>query len=270
MVFILIGIGIILLLVLVFYIINKRIESKVLSFSEKIKEINKINNTFSFNNINYNIHVKKHYDNKGHYNRIEPAFVMSAYLKDNIVEFSKTIDGVKANRLLYEEYKDRVMMVVSRPRQQNLEVIKLPNKLFLRKEKKLIKSILLKPVLDLKFNVHMSYRSPKGQVNISKNDTFDYNQVFSSFESISRTYLDRETYEKLMLVERGEVSDSLRYDILNGDNFRCVICGASAKEGVRLHVDHIIPVSKGGKSNVDNLRTLCERCNVGKSDKIET
>ncbi len=33
---------------------------------------------------------------------------MSAYLKDNIVEFSKTIDGVKANRLLYEEYKDRV------------------------------------------------------------------------------------------------------------------------------------------------------------------
>src|SRR5690554_3828697 len=148
MIFILIRIGIIMSFVLVFYMIHKRIESKVLSFSEKIKEINEINSTFSFHNINNNIDVKKHYDNKFHYNRIEPAFVMSAYLVENIVEFSKTIDRVKTNRLLYEEYKEKVMAVVSKPRQQSLEEIKFPNKLFLRKEKKLIKSILLKPVLD--------------------------------------------------------------------------------------------------------------------------
>ncbi|MBP3922045.1 MAG: topoisomerase DNA-binding C4 zinc finger domain-containing protein [Ruminiclostridium sp.] len=35
-------------------------------------------------------------------------------------------------------------------------------------------------------------------------------------------------------------------------------------------MDHIVPVSKGGKSIPSNLRTLCERCNIGKSDKIET
>jgi hypothetical protein len=67
-----------------------------------------------------------------------------------------------------------------------------------------------------------------------------------------------------------KVSDALRYDILRRDNFTCVICGASQKLGVRLHVDHIVPVSKGGKSVASNLRTLCERCNVGKSDKMET
>ena len=30
-----------------------------------------------------------------------------------------------------------------------------------------------------------------------------------------------------------------------------------------------MPVSKGGRTEPGNLRTLCERCNMGKSDKIE-
>ena len=102
-----------------------------------------------------------------------------------------------------------------------------------------------------------------------KDGVFDFEDMSACYDSVSRSRLDRTTYEKLAAVERGKVSDSLRYDILNRDNFTCVLCGASAKQGVRLHVDHIIPIAKGGKSTPDNLRTLCERCNVGKSDKIE-
>ena len=52
------------------------------------------------------------------------------------------------------------------------------------------------------------------------------------------------------------------------DLFTCQICGSSAKDGVRLEVDHIVPVSKGGKTEMSNLQTLCERCNRGKRDKV--
>ena len=69
--------------------------------------------------------------------------------------------------------------------------------------------------------------------------------------------------------QRRLMSDSLRYDVLRRDGFRCQICGATQKDGVRLHVDHIYPVSKGGRTEMSNLRTLCERCNMGKRDKIE-
>ena len=70
--------------------------------------------------------------------------------------------------------------------------------------------------------------------------------------------------------QRRLMTDRLRYEVMSRDGFRCQICGATAQDGYKLHVDHIYPVSKGGKTELSNLRTLCERCNMGKSDKIET
>lgn len=62
----------------------------------------------------------------------------------------------------------------------------------------------------------------------------------------------------------------LRYNVLKRDNFRCVICGTSPATTLacKLHIDHIVPWSHGGKTVIENLRTLCEQCNPGKSDKV--
>lgn len=64
---------------------------------------------------------------------------------------------------------------------------------------------------------------------------------------------------------------ALRYRVLLRDRFRCQICGRSpAKvEGVELHVDHIVPWSKGGANAENNLRALCFDCNLGKGAKTE-
>jgi len=64
------------------------------------------------------------------------------------------------------------------------------------------------------------------------------------------------------------ISLSARLKVLSRDNFRCVFCGKSPATdiGTKLHLDHIKPFSKGGKSIIENLQTLCEECNLGKSD----
>ena len=64
------------------------------------------------------------------------------------------------------------------------------------------------------------------------------------------------------------ISDKLRYTVLKRDNFKCCACGASpAKDpSVELHIDHIIPWAKGGETVIENLQTLCSRCNIGKGD----
>lgn len=60
-----------------------------------------------------------------------------------------------------------------------------------------------------------------------------------------------------------KISDSKRFKVLSRDLFTCQYCGASAPD-VRLEIDHIIPVSKGGSNDSDNLVTACEACNRGK------
>lgn len=67
--------------------------------------------------------------------------------------------------------------------------------------------------------------------------------------------------------EHAKVTRAMRYDILRRDGFKCVRCGRGREDGVKLHVDHIVPVSRGGKSTMDNLQTLCEDCNCGKGNK---
>lgn len=64
------------------------------------------------------------------------------------------------------------------------------------------------------------------------------------------------------------VNYRLRFIVMKGDNFRCRICGKSPANdnNIILHVDHIKPWSKGGETCLDNLRTLCSICNIGKSD----
>lgn len=48
------------------------------------------------------------------------------------------------------------------------------------------------------------------------------------------------------------------------DGGRCVYCGSTEN----LQIDHIIPFSKGGSSELANLQLLCRKCNLEKSNKI--
>ena len=257
------------LIIVTFNIRSKVIDSKILKYSKKIASIIKLNQSIFFHSLDKNIVIRKHYDNKSNFNKIEPGYLMSASIRDNLDNTAIYITKIKENRENKVIYDSRVASILTKPIDDDYIELKISRKSYISHENKLLKKIIIQPIVDCQLCVYMSYSSPKGQVNLSKSNCFSFNDVFTSFESVSRTYLDKSTYSNLVLVERGEISDSLRYDVLRRDNFKCVVCGASSSEGARLHVDHIIPVSKSGKSGLSNLRTLCERCNVGKSDKLE-
>lgn len=68
-----------------------------------------------------------------------------------------------------------------------------------------------------------------------------------------------------------EISDRLRYRILMRDGFTCTSCGKSPmkQRGIELHVDHILPWSKGGETVPENLETKCKKCNLGKGNAFD-
>ncbi len=70
--------------------------------------------------------------------------------------------------------------------------------------------------------------------------------------------------------QRTLMTKKLRESIKARDNFTCCNCGNSThvEPNLLLEIDHIIPVSKGGRTEEDNLQTLCWKCNRSKGDKL--
>ena len=79
-------------------------------------------------------------------------------------------------------------------------------------------------------------------------------------------------FKKSVAGQRALMTSALRQKIMRRDNYTCKICGLSThiEPNLLLEIDHIIPISKGGLTTEDNLRTLCWKCNRKKGSKIET
>ncbi|MDR0604475.1 MAG: HNH endonuclease [Bacteroidales bacterium] len=85
--------------------------------------------------------------------------------------------------------------------------------------------------------------------------------------------IDNKNYNKKVLFKhktKREISFRMRFTILMRDGFTCKTCGRSPLKNLNvvLHVDHIIPWSKGGETIPENLETKCEKCNLGKGNEF--
>lgn len=79
----------------------------------------------------------------------------------------------------------------------------------------------------------------------------------------NKNYLNgKEKIEK----KRNPIESRLRHEVFKRDDYQCKECRKSNKEST-LHADHILPVSQGGTDELDNLQTLCQACNLAKSNR---
>ena len=74
---------------------------------------------------------------------------------------------------------------------------------------------------------------------------------------------------RLRELDKRSRSGSARYDVLAKSKGVCAACGARSTEA-RLHVDHIKPISIGGRDHIDNMQALCYKCNTQKRNRDDT
>jgi 5-methylcytosine-specific restriction enzyme A len=67
---------------------------------------------------------------------------------------------------------------------------------------------------------------------------------------------------------RISIPPEVRQYVLERDRFQCQGCSKPDQQA-SLHIDHIIPLAKGGTNDLSNLHTLCQQCNLSKSDRLD-
>ena len=68
----------------------------------------------------------------------------------------------------------------------------------------------------------------------------------------------------IRVIYRNQVPFNKR-NVIVRDEFTCMYCGKKPKT---LTVDHVIPISKGGKSTFENCVAACKTCNTKKGNKL--
>lgn len=101
-------------------------------------------------------------------------------------------------------------------------------------------------------------------------DTFrcDFDRLNKIYESLEAIGFETTTKRYFAKNQRKNMTAKLRRQICERDNYTCQICGKHMPDGVGLQIDHIVPVSKGGKTVPSNLRVLCSKCNGAKHDRM--
>ncbi len=95
-----------------------------------------------------------------------------------------------------------------------------------------------------------------------------YNEIKARYKELEGIGFEATLNDYRSSEQRKLMTKQLRKQIAIRDNYTCQICGKYMPDEVGLHIDHIVPIRKGGKSVPSNLQVLCSKCNGKKSDKL--
>ena len=242
----------------------------ILQNSLCLKQLKEINNRYKFHpDIRFDqCHT---YDNDKIYSTIscqDYIIYQLQYISKKVIE---QIEKVSENQQTYSNYLSEVNTISDFGKfQMPIKNLNL-EKLIVKEKTMFKKNLLQKPTTHFNLTVTLYCSTINGRIYDKKTAVFYDNTIFTLINRLNNKngtfYNDREIWNSLCKVERGKVSNKMRFSIYERDGFRCRKCGVSDRYA-DLEIDHIIPIAKGGKSTYDNLQTLCHKCNVEKGDSF--
>ena len=248
--------------------IDNKYKDFVKEHSKLLIEVRKVNSKYHFREIEP-FDLEHAYDSETNYNSVS----CEDYLIYNLRFMIRRVETAMSDTLYNNNRYDFYIAEVNSIKYQNEYDIEVPFKYQNRLktlESKLYKKELKHPTIYFNMNVKLILKKMNGSYVTSKIGCFNAVKVKSLISRLNDKYGDRYNDEgiwnSIVRVERGRVSNKMRFSIYEKDNYRCRNCKRHTDD---LEIDHIIPIAKGGKSEYNNLQTLCRRCNKKKSDIIE-
>lgn len=257
-----------LIIFLIFHSLKKKYTKYILENNNRIKVISEINKKYSFYP-NSDLFFETNYDNKKIYDGIIPDDYLIYQLQFIKSKVLSSIGQMAYNMRLAYQYYDELDKIKD-IKEYDVEP-ELKNKRYFKKvNNKVVNDFKLKPCTSYHIYVKLHLINREGEAYEHKQKVFDSSIIQSYLQRLNNKtgyfYNDRGIWDSVCKIERGKVTNKMRLFIFQRDGYRCRYCKRKGDPGT-LEVDHIKPIAKGGKTYLDNLQTLCHRCNVEKGDK---
>lgn len=237
-------------------------DDKVKECSVRYKEVLNIDKKYNFIKIDYETKLEENEFSLKSFNDILAKQVVLYRIENNENNIREWIENAIVNKSIYKDYHEEIKSINSKTDIELINKTGLSEEKFNQIEKKLLDSII---VSDNVYNIraHVIVYLLKRNYDIERRK--DRYVKFDELKSIYNEWKNSKKYNETTKKERKLMNYTLREEVLKRDGYKCCVCGKTKKNGVRLEIDHIIPVSKGGQSTISNLQTLCSSCNAKKN-----
>ncbi len=259
-------------------IIGKRRNRKYVDFinehSLAIRAIKELNSKYQFIPI-YPLIYKYCYDSTVNFEKVSCKDYLIYQFHLDTLGVRRIIKSRNNNISKEIDYKSKVDLTKDKLGNFDVSIEDLNEEKLGKIESIVFNDLIEKVNTDFYAEVHLYLT--RGRIHIvvdEKKELFDLNEIIDVLKSIDsskvkdgRRFYSREVWKSIERVERAKVSNELRQEIFERDGYTCVNCGSTEKES--LEIDHIKPISKGGKTEPGNLQTLCHDCNIRKGNNID-
>lgn len=259
-------------------IIGKRRNRKYVDFvnehSLAIRAIKELNSKYQFSSI-YPLIYKYCYDSTRNFENVSCKDYLMYQFHLDTLSIRRIIKSRNNNISKEIDYKSKVDLTKDKLGNFDVSIEDLDEEKLRKIESIVFNDLIEKVNTDFYAEVHLYLtRGRMRRVIDEKKESFDLNEIIDALKSIDsskvkdgRRFYSGEVWNSIERVERAKVSNELRQEIFERDGYTCVNCGSTEKES--LEIDHIKPISKGGKTEPDNLQTLCHDCNARKGNDFD-
>lgn len=259
-------------------IIGKRRNRKYVDFvnehSLAIRAIKELNSKYQFSSI-YPLIYKNCYDTTRNFEDVSCKDYLIYQFHLNTLSVRRIIKNRNNNISKEIDYKSKVDLAKDKLGNFDVSIEDLNEEKLRNIESIVFNDLIEKVNTDFYAEVHLYLtRGRIHRVVDEKKELFDLNEIIDVLKSIDsskvidgRRFYSGEVWKSIERVERAKVSEELRQEKFERDGYTCVNCGSTEKES--LEIDHIMPISKGGKTEPSNLQTLCRNCNIRKGNDID-
>lgn len=245
-------------------VVKEIYDRRILSESKAISSLRAVNGKYDFHDVSP-MYFEHSYDNESYYDMVTEEDYLVEKLTHIAPSVSRSIQCVEENRRKFDAYKRDV----GTARVFGLESKYLFANYASNREMVLFEKMIKRPDVIFHITVRLHLTNINGARYWSKEDKFSIDDIKYMISCVSEKrgdfYRDPRVWDSICRVERAKVSNRMRFSIYERDGNRCRKCGSTYD----LEIDHIFPISKGGKSVYDNLQTLCHDCNRQKSNTVE-
>ena len=254
---------IILIAVLIVVLItHKHIKDNVYKHSEPLNKLRELNDKYSFEKAeNKNILYKT--DNRDVFDGMPLKSYFTYYLKYNMNDINCLLNKVDANQEKFTKYMEEVNSIngfggFKSKRETSIERLYFNNE-------------TIYPLRNLSITITLQLIDAQGHSYGMRHETYVEDDIKARIKSINNKngdiYNEPDVWADIAAIENSFITHKVRETILARDGKKCLCCG-DIDHGYNLIIDHIVPIIKGGTSDLDNLQTLCRNCDAAKGEQI--